>query len=1649
MDTSGIADEDGLENATFSYHWLADGTVISGAAANAYTPVEADEGKAITVQVNFTDDAGNDETLTSAATEAVEASTNNPATGPPEAPRNLTATPGNREVSLSWDPPDDNGNAPATRYRIEWRVDGKDYGTSQWGTSRETTYTTNDQANLANGVKYFFRVKAENGGGNSYGPYGPASEEVSATPTSGSAVDLGTPVLSDTETLHHGMVRLDWQDIEDAGWYVVQYYHVEDGEWLDLPAEGVDIAFHGSSAVVSNLHGLSWLRVRAMSCAGASEWSQIEQLFGTNASDWEGVPVPEVEEGDETEPCPVVLGTPVLSDTEYLHHGMVQLDWQDIEDAGWYVVQYYHIEGEEWLDLPAEGVDVAFHGSSAVVSNLHGLSWLRVGAASCDGASEWSQIEQLFGTNASDWEGVPVPEVEEGDKTEPCSEDSDTPDNNLATGAPTISGTAQVGEALTANTSGVTDADGLSNVQYEYQWLADDSDISGATNATYTPVEADEGKAITVQVNFTDDADNDETLTSAPTDSVAAADGATPSQRRWEYVDVHNAGVDDLEELLPRSGSADPDGEADEEEEDKRKQGKSVGTQQGRSNHDRVNICNRTPEVQDALLKEIRDDVICSTVTAAQLASVDYLYIEDGYSSEEIVPSDFGGLTSLKELTIKNSEQLIRVPANAFDGLDSLTRLYLDNNELRVLDSNAFNGLPALERLGLSENRITAVDPNTYNGLDSLTRLFLNNNELRVLDPDAFNRLPALEALYLYHNALTWLPTDVFHGLSNLKDLRLAHNDLTTLQKGTFEGLTNLTGLDLYENSLASLEPGTFAGLPKLRTLSLMYNELSSLDEDIFEDNSELYWLHLHNNQLDDLPSDVFDNLPILSVLLLNDNQLTSLDEELFDGLSSLRTLHLDNNDLRSLDEDIFEDLTELSTLALVNIGLSTLPEDIFENNTNLSRLYLFDNQINSLPEDVFNGLSALSWLRLDNNQLSTLHEEVFDDLTELERLYLEKNQLTALPEDIFEDLDALERLWLDTNRLTTLPADIFDGLGDTLIELTLSDNEFDSLPDDVFDGLSNLLYLLLHRSELSDLDSGLFDPLTSLWLLYLHGNDLTALPEDIFDELGGLARLYLHDNKLTTLPADVFDGVNRLQRLYLDGNELTTLNADVFDGLGSLQRLDLYSNMLSALPADVFEGLGSSLGELYLQNNGIGQLPDEVFEGLTGLRGLDLSCNELSALNLDVFDPFAGTLTYLDLDANPFSTLPNEAAVHAELTALDALYLGGVRPCLPAFNTDLSALSLSTGTTLSPEFEPPGISTTRSYPAYRADVGYEDTLTVTTATESPNAMIGPSSDRDAEGHQFDNDLSTPGLQVDLSKTSKLTEVWWRVTAENPAYTADYAIEVFRQHRGQTDPRLGSLKLSNYGLTQSFRPDTYEYSAGQQSLSRTMVTAVALDLEAAVEIKLDGQTIAQGVGTAETRIKAAIGDVVTVNVTSEDRTATRTYTVTLTSLPTPTRFRASIQADGVENVDLEWDEVSKADGYRVYVLATRTVGGEERDWWVDLQDKVYDDEVRLGSSGIQCSNGRCTATILHMSNNDTPLNVSDSYVFAVQAYRGDSDNWLVWSHWRGAVIERGCVKVSNNAYDEDFSDLSDPLASVYNDTPSETCPNYDELTNNE
>ena len=138
---------------------------------------------------------------------------------------------------------------------------------------------------------------------------------------------------------------------------------------------------------------------------------------------------------------------------------------------------------------------------------------------------------------------------EGGTTTLPGPDEEDKPDdtasnelNSPATGAPTISGTVQVGETLRAHTSAIADEDGLDKVSFTYQWLADDADINGATGSTYTLADADEGKAIKVRVSFTDDAGNEESLTSAATDAVAAAEPTEPPDkpRGLEATATHN-----------------------------------------------------------------------------------------------------------------------------------------------------------------------------------------------------------------------------------------------------------------------------------------------------------------------------------------------------------------------------------------------------------------------------------------------------------------------------------------------------------------------------------------------------------------------------------------------------------------------------------------------------------------------------------------------------------------------------------------------------------------------------------------------------------------------------------------------------------------------------------------------------------------------------------------------------------------------------------------------------------------------------------------------------------------------------------------------------------------------------------------------------
>ena len=194
---------------------------------------------------------------------------------------------------------------------------------------------------------------------------------------------------------------------------------------------------------------------------------------------------------------------------EAIFRGGVDLQWNEVVEAEFYDVELYR-DGQTLL-LPNDGVEIAFYGPGAVITGLNhtGPSYhFRVRASNQQGSSEWS-----------DW-------ILMGTTSEQVGGQRERPANAWATGASTISGTSQVGETLTASNSGIEDDNGLGRVTFYYQWIANDgttdTDLTDATEASYTLAAADESKTIKVRVSFTDRGGYSESLTSAATVATAS-----------------------------------------------------------------------------------------------------------------------------------------------------------------------------------------------------------------------------------------------------------------------------------------------------------------------------------------------------------------------------------------------------------------------------------------------------------------------------------------------------------------------------------------------------------------------------------------------------------------------------------------------------------------------------------------------------------------------------------------------------------------------------------------------------------------------------------------------------------------------------------------------------------------------------------------------------------------------------------------------------------------------------------------------------------------------------------------------------------------------------------------------------------------------
>ena len=115
------------------------------------------------------------------------------------------------------------------------------------------------------------------------------------------------------------------------------------------------------------------------------------------------------------------------------------------------------------------------------------------------------------------------------------------------------------------------------------------------------------------------------------------------------------------------------------------------------------------------------------------------------------IPTDLPNNTNY--LWLQNNNISV-IEDNAFNNISMLFTLDLHHNDISVIEETTFNHLPYLIGLNLSENSISVIEDTTFNHLPSLRLLWLNNNEISVIKDNTFNNLVNLQNLWLNNRSL-------------------------------------------------------------------------------------------------------------------------------------------------------------------------------------------------------------------------------------------------------------------------------------------------------------------------------------------------------------------------------------------------------------------------------------------------------------------------------------------------------------------------------------------------------------------------------------------------------------------------------------------------------------------------------------------------------------------------------------------------------------------------------------------------------------------------------------------------------------------------------------------------------------------------------
>ena len=503
--TTGIADADGLTSVSYAYQWIrVNGTEADIAAANSstYILVDADLGTTIKVRVSFTDDASNSETLTSAATATVGAA----ATGPPTVSDvAVTSTPASGttyylageaiEFTVTFSAPVTVTATPKFAFRLGAATRQAAYASGSDSAALVFARTVQAGEVDSNGISWNALALALDGGtitrtGATTAAILTHAEQASLE---GHRVDAAPPMQVSASVRGLSLVLVYDEPLDPASMPATGAYTVTAtvGATTTTPAVS-EVSIYGIWVT---------LTLDAAPAAGATVTlayappasNPVQDEAGNDAPAFSGQKVNGAAVNTAATGAPTITGTAEVGQTlTAVTTGIADAD--GLTTPG-YTYQWIRVNGTE-ADIAGENLTTY----TLVDADLGTTLKVRVSFTDDAGNSETLTSAATATVGAAG--------------------------NTAATGAPTITGTAEVGETLTAVTTGIADADGLTSVSYAYQWIrvnGTEADIAAENSTTYTLVDADLGTTLKVKVSFTDDAGNSETLTSAATATVGAA----------------------------------------------------------------------------------------------------------------------------------------------------------------------------------------------------------------------------------------------------------------------------------------------------------------------------------------------------------------------------------------------------------------------------------------------------------------------------------------------------------------------------------------------------------------------------------------------------------------------------------------------------------------------------------------------------------------------------------------------------------------------------------------------------------------------------------------------------------------------------------------------------------------------------------------------------------------------------------------------------------------------------------------------------------------------------------------------------------------------------------------------------------------------